>query len=57
MTREIEKLEEAVAQLTSRVTLMIGGLAIVAFLVPILAPFIRDLFGVEVPPLPIIEEP
>lgn len=50
VTKELEKLEEAVDQLTTRITLMLGGLALVAFLVPLLAPFIRDWIGVEVPP-------
>jgi hypothetical protein len=30
--------------------LMMGGLGIVAFMLPIVAPFLRDLLGVEVPP-------
>lgn len=49
MQTELEKIEKAVETLTSRITLMLGGLTLIAILLPVLAPFIRDLFNVPVP--------
>jgi len=39
--RELEKIEQAIGNLTLRVTLMIGALALIAVLLPVIAPFIR----------------
>lgn len=41
MQRELEKIEEAVEKLTVRITLMLGGLTLIAVLLPVIAPFIR----------------
>lgn len=49
LTREVEKLEEAVNALTIRITLMLGGLTLIAFLLPILAPFMRALLNLDTP--------
>lgn len=38
---ELEKIEKAVERLTFRITLMIGGLTLIAVLLPVIAPFIR----------------
>lgn len=52
VSKELEKLRVDVEKLSLRITLMLGGLGILAFLIPILAPFIRDWFGVPVEPIP-----
>ena len=49
MTAELEKIERAVAHLTTRVTLMLGALTLVAFLLPVIAPFVRLWLGADVP--------
>lgn len=49
LAKDVENLEQAVHELTSRVTLMLGGLAFVAFLIPILSPFIRAWLNLDVP--------
>ena len=50
VTSELEKLEKAVHDLTTRVTLMLGGLTLIAFLLPIIAPFMRALLNLDAPP-------
>lgn len=47
---ELEKLEESVKELTHRMTLMLGGLMIIAFLLPVIAPFVRLWLNVDLPP-------
>jgi hypothetical protein len=42
MIREVENLEGAVRMLANRVTLMLGALALIGFLIPIVVPFIRS---------------
>jgi hypothetical protein len=42
MSREVENLEQAVRMLANRVTLMLGALALIGFLIPIVVPFIRS---------------
>jgi hypothetical protein len=42
MIREVENLESAVRMLANRVTLMLGALALIGFLIPIVVPFIRS---------------
>lgn len=46
VTDEIRELERAVTQLTNRVTMLMGGIALAIFLIPIIAPFIRGLLGI-----------
>lgn len=52
VSKELEKLRKDVESLSARLTLMLGGLGILAFLIPILAPLIRDLFGVPAEQFP-----
>lgn len=49
VTAELEKLEKAVHDLTTRVTLMLGGLTLVAVLLPVIAPFVRAWLNVDTP--------
>lgn len=44
---ELEKLEKAIDRLTMRVTLMLGGLMLIAFILPVAAPFIRLWLGIQ----------
>lgn len=46
---EIHSLERAVEKLTTRVTLMLGGLTLVAVLLPVIAPFVRSLLNLSTP--------
>jgi hypothetical protein len=48
--REQAEIRDELQTIASRMLLMMGGLGLVAFLLPIIAPFLRDLLGVEVPP-------
>lgn len=43
--REVEKLERAVEKLTTRVTLLMGAIGLIVFILPIAAPFIRGFLG------------
>jgi hypothetical protein len=47
---EVEKVEVKVGELTTRITLMLGALGLIAFLLPIISPFVRLWLGVESPP-------
>ena len=47
---EVEKVEVKVGELTTRITLMLGGLGLIAFLLPIISPFVRIWLGIESPP-------
>ena len=49
MHKELQQLENAIDRLTTRVTLMLGGLTLIAVLLPVIAPFIRALFNIGVP--------
>jgi len=42
---EMEKLEKAVDRLTTRVTLLMGAIGVLVFVIPIAAPFIRGALG------------
>lgn len=53
VTAELISLEKAVEGLKSRLTLLLGALMLVAFLLPIAAPWVRDWIGVPTPPVPI----
>jgi hypothetical protein len=48
--KQLEEIRDELQVLANRMLLMMGGLGLVAFLLPIIAPFLRDLLGVEVPP-------
>lgn len=52
MRVELQKLEQAVDRLTTRVTMMLGGLTLVAVLLPVISPFIRAWLNIDVPPVP-----
>jgi len=45
ITDEMEKLEKAVDRLTTRVTLLMGAIGVLVFVIPIAAPFIRGALG------------
>ena len=42
---DLKDLEKAVTQLTNRVTMLMGGIALAIFVIPIVAPFIRGMLG------------
>ena len=44
--RRISRVEEAIEKLTARITLLMGAIGLLLFILPILAPFIRDFLGV-----------
>jgi hypothetical protein len=46
VTSEIRDLEAAVDKLTHRITLMLGGLGLLVFVLPVVAPFIRGMLGI-----------
>ena len=43
---ELEKLEKAVDRLTQRVTMLLGGIGLLVFVIPIVSPWIRSFVGV-----------
>jgi hypothetical protein len=47
---EVEKVETKVGELTTRITLMLGALGLIAFLLPIISPFVRLWLNLETPP-------
>lgn len=49
MNNELEKIEQALEALTLRVTLMLGGLTLVAILLPVISPFIRAWLNLDPP--------
>lgn len=55
MYRELEALEVAIDKLTMRVTLMLGGLSLIAVLLPVLSPLIRGWLNIDVPPIPAVQ--
>lgn len=46
---ELHKLRSDLTTLTTRVTLLIGGLALLGFLINLLAPFLRTFFDIPQP--------
>jgi hypothetical protein len=50
MEKQLDEIRKELDVIANRMLLMMGGLGIVAFMLPIIAPFLRDLLGVEVPP-------
>lgn len=49
MNDELTKIEKAIGSLTTRVTLMLGGLTLIAILLPVISPFIRAWLNVDTP--------
>jgi len=43
---ELESLERAVDRLTQRVTMLLGGIGLLVFVIPIVSPWIRSFVGV-----------
>ena len=43
---ELQALERAVDRLTQRVTMLLGGIALLVFILPIVSPWIRAFVGV-----------
>lgn len=49
VSKELHELRSDVAALTSRLTYLLGALAIIAFMLPIIAPFVRAILGLDAP--------
>jgi hypothetical protein len=49
MREEMTGLREELGKLSYRITLMLGGLVLLAFLLPLIAPFIRDWLNLPTP--------
>lgn len=49
ISREINNLREDLDAIGMRITLLLGGLGIMAFLVPVLAPFFRAWLNIDTP--------
>lgn len=45
VARKLDSLEHTVNKLGERLLLLFGGLGLLAFLLPIIAPFVRSLIG------------
>ena len=43
---ELQKLESAIDRLTQRVTMLLGGIGLLVFVIPIVSPWIRSFVGV-----------
>lgn len=50
VAQEVHGLRGEVKQLADRVLMMLGAIGLLAFLLPLAAPFIRAAFGVEATP-------
>lgn len=46
---DMKEVEKAVDRLTQRVTLLMGAIGLLAFILPIAAPFIRSFLGLNGP--------
>jgi len=46
---ELHALREDVGRLTLRVTLMIGGVGVLGFILPLIAPFVRAWLNLDTP--------
>jgi uncharacterized membrane protein len=46
ITQRFSRIEQAIERLTNRITLLFGAIGLLLFVLPILAPFIRDFLGV-----------
>jgi hypothetical protein len=47
--RRIGRVEGAIEKLTQRITLLMGAIGLLLFVLPILAPYIRDFIGITGP--------
>lgn len=47
---DIDDIRAELRGIGNRLTLMVGGIGVLAFLLPILAPFIRQWLGLDLPP-------
>jgi hypothetical protein len=45
--RRIGRVEGAIEKLTQRITLLMGAIGLLLFVLPILAPYIRDFIGIN----------
>jgi hypothetical protein len=45
--RRIGRVEGAIEKLTQRITLLMGAIGLLLFVLPILAPYIRDFIGIS----------
>jgi len=43
---ELEKLEQAIDRLTQRVTMLLGGIGLLVFVIPIVSPWVRTFVGI-----------
>ena len=43
---ELQKLESAIDRLTQRVTLLLGGIGLLVFVIPIVSPWVRSFVGI-----------
>lgn len=43
----INRVEQAIDKLTQRITLLMGAIGLLLFVLPILAPYIRDFIGIS----------
>lgn len=41
-----DRVSERLEKLENRITLLVGGLGVLAFLIPVMAPFLRDLLNI-----------
>jgi hypothetical protein len=46
VSQEVHSLRNEVKGLADRVTLLLGAIALLAFAIPVIAPFVRNLLGV-----------
>ena len=49
IAKEIQNLEVTVEKLTTRVTLMIGAVGVLGFVIPLVAPFVRAFLNLDTP--------
>jgi hypothetical protein len=47
--KRIGRVEGAIEKLTQRITLLMGAIGLLLFVLPILAPYIRDFIGINGP--------
>lgn len=49
MGRELAGIREDLEKLTTRVTLMIGAIGVLGFILPVIAPFVRAFLNLDTP--------
>ena len=47
VAKRIGRVEGAIEKLTNRITLLMGAIGLLLFILPILAPYIRDFIGIN----------